>query len=153
RRDALANVLVSLVRSNAELFHDCEGESYAHIRVGMHRETWPLESRGFREWAGHVLHQRCGKAIRAQSLGDAISTLSGSARFEGAERRVWRRVAARDDAYYIDLCDQEWRCLEVKAGSWKILEESPVRFVRRNAMRPLPVPTAGAGIAALWKLV
>ena len=49
----------------------------------------------------------------------------------------------------IDLADDRWRVLEVTAAGWRVLDRSPVPFVRRAGMAPLPEPQRGGSVAEL----
>jgi len=71
-----------------EVFRTPEGESYAHIPVGEHRETWLLRSKGFSRWLGRQFHQSSGKPARTQALQEAIGVLEAKAQFESPEMRV-----------------------------------------------------------------
>ena len=50
------------------------------------------------------------------------------------------RVGGHDGKIYLDLADQDWRVVEIDADGWRVVEDSPVRFIRRKGMRALPVP-------------
>ena len=49
------------VAEAVELFHDAGGMAYATIPIGDHRETWPLPSKGFRQWLARRYHEQHGK--------------------------------------------------------------------------------------------
>jgi len=51
-------------------------------------------------------------------------------------------VANLSNHFYIDLCDKQWRVIEVSEQGWKILDKSPVLFTRKMGMAELPAPTA-----------
>lgn len=138
--------------SEAELFHDPEGEPYATVEVEGHHETWPLKSRGFKNWLRHRYYtaqkeddQESPGAPRAQALNDALAQLEAKCQFEGPEHPVHVRVAEKDGAIYIDLADEEWRAIEVAAGGWRVVSSDapPVKFRRARGMLPLPVPEKG----------
>ena len=83
----------------------------------------------------------------------AIATLSGMARFDGADHDVHIRVAGRDGVIYVDLCDPQWRAVEITSTGWRIINDPPVRFQRRRGMQPLPVPVVGGSIAELRRFI
>ena len=58
-------------------------------------------------------------------------------------------MACAGDRLYIDLCDDEWRVVEVNSSSWRVLDRSPVRFVRPATARRLPAPVAGGSLELL----
>ncbi|MFP3648323.1 hypothetical protein SB822_56770, partial [Paraburkholderia sp. SIMBA_054] len=61
--------------------------------------------------------------------------------------------ALHDDAYWIDLCDEQWRAIRITPAGWEIVNRPPVFFVRSSSMRPLPEPTPGGDFAKLWAIV
>jgi hypothetical protein len=44
-----ADILVALAEE-ADLFHSADRTAYADLMIEDHRETWPIRSRGFRQW-------------------------------------------------------------------------------------------------------
>jgi hypothetical protein len=67
---------------------------------------------------------------------------------------VFLRVAPHGENILIDLCNDWWRVVEVTPNGWRILDESPVAFIRTGSMQSLPVPVQGTGsIDPLWKLL
>src|SRR5262245_60960211 len=40
------------LEAGIDLFHDPDGRGYATVPVDGHRETWALQSAGFRRWLG-----------------------------------------------------------------------------------------------------
>lgn len=154
---SVADELVALVQTTAELLHTAEGDAYAHIQQGegsqRHAETWALYSAGFREWLAATYYRQTGKAAREASLKDAVNALAGIAKHDGAEAVVWLRVAEHDGRHYLDLCDPLWRAIEIGPDGWQVLDHPPVLFRRTQTMRPLPEPVAGGNLDRLWPLV
>src|SRR5262249_61101756 len=69
--------------------------------------------------------------------------LDGKALFVGDEHDVHVRIAEHDGAVYLDLCDEEWRCVEIIRTGWTVRNGAPVRFRRAKGMLALPVPEPG----------
>jgi hypothetical protein len=148
---SIADQLIAMVRENAELFHDTAGEPFATFEQEGHRETWALKSSGFRDWCAYSFYKVQGETPSDRALSDALTALSGVARYEGAEYPVWLRCAVSDRRYYLDMADSTWRVIEIDASGWRIRTDSPVRFRRTRAMRPLPEPTPGGDFCLLWQ--
>ena len=55
-----------------------------------------------------------------------------------------------DKRLYIDLCDSEWRAVEVTADEWRVIKTPPARFIRNHGMKALPDP-AESDIDLLFK--
>jgi hypothetical protein len=141
--------------NEVRLFHTPDGEPYANFQVGKHIESWPLKSRGFRDWLTRRFYETERKAPTAQSLKDALNTLSSRASFDGQACEVHTRIAQFNDALYVDLVDEEWRVVEITAASWATIDakDSPVRFRRTKGMLALPVPQKGTSIQALRRFL
>lgn len=148
-----ADLLVEMASRNCELFHDRDADTYALIEVDGHRECWPVDSKGFREWLAYRFYREHGRAPAETTMNTAISTIEGNAKFGGDERQTHLRVASAGDAVWIDLCDDQWRAVEVTATGWRAVERPPMLFTRSSTMRPLPMPMAGGSIEPLWSIV
>jgi hypothetical protein len=137
-----------------EFFHDRQDRPFVRLEDDGHIEVWPVESAKFRKVLARLFHKKTGSAINRNAIGDAVTTLAGKACFDGAEEPVFLRVAWYGEHILIDLCDDGWRVVEVTPRGWKILDHSPVAFIRTGSMQSLPFPVKGSGsIAPLWKLL
>lgn len=81
-----ATQLVGLASKDVKFFHSPEGEPFADIQCGNHREIWPIKSKAFRHWLAGRFFQNTKSAIGGQSMQDALSVLSSKALFEGEEK-------------------------------------------------------------------
>ena len=150
KRESQATAIVRLaLEARVELWHAPNGDSYITIAVDGHHEHHPLGSRATRDYLTRLYYLDSGKAPNATAMQAAIATLSGTARFDGAEHDVHIRVAGGDGSMYLDLCDPQWRAAEITSTGWRIINDPPARFQRRRGMLPLPVPVAGGSIADL----
>jgi hypothetical protein len=147
-----ASALVAFVEAQVELFHDQNSEVFAQDLIT--RETRRLDSRQFRDWLVANFYQTTGKSPRDQSVREALSTLSGLGRFNGECRAVHVRVGQQDDAYFLDLGEPgQSRVVRIEAGRWEIVSDAPVRFIRPETLRPLPIPLHGGDLNVLWRSV
>ena len=139
-----------------ELFHDPDGEPYATVEVGDHRETHHLKSKGYRSWLRHKYYMEEKKRLeeigkpeesptvpRSQVISDALAQLEAICQFEGPEYDVHVRVAEHEGAIYVDLADERWRAVRIDSSGWRVVSDPPVKFVRAKGMLPLPEPVAG----------
>jgi hypothetical protein len=139
--------------TEAEFFHTSEGDSYATMPVDDHRETHLIKSKGFRRWLVRAYFEKYERPPGAQALQDALGFLEARAQFDGAEREVYVQVAEHADAIYIDLANDHWEAVEIRAGRWQVVSDPPVRFRRPRGMLPLPVPTRGGDVGDLRQFV
>lgn len=135
-------------------FHDPQDRPFVRLEISGHVEVWPMESTKFRKLLAGTFYNRAGKTVNRNALADAIATLAGRACHDSPEDSVFLRVAPHGENILIDLCDADWRVVEVAKDGWRLLDESPVAFIRTGAMRPLPEPIPrGGAIDSLWKLL
>lgn len=138
------------IAEQAELFHTPDDVSYADVQINGHRETWAVNSTGFKRWLKHgYLLYTDGRAPGAEAVNAALGAIDARAYYQGPERDVFIRVAEYEGKTYIDMCDNDWRVIEVDASGWRIIPEPPVRFRRTSGMLPLPEPDASGSIEVL----
>jgi hypothetical protein len=149
-----ATRLVELaLEAGVTLFHTPDGDAYATMAVDGHQETWPLKVRAFRRWLSRLFYASEDKTPGSQAVQDALGVLEGKALFDGAEHPVYTRLAAHDDAIYLDLADEQWRAIAITASGWRVTDAPPVKFRRARGMLPLPVPTRGGTLSDLTPFV
>lgn len=134
-------------------FHDPQFRPLVRLEVNGHEEIWPVNSGHFRNLLASMFYKRARKAINRNALSDGIATLAGRACHDSPEEPVYLRVAPNDQNILIDLCDGQWRVLEVTPDGWSLLTKSPVAFIRTGSIRALPFPTPGGSITPLWDLL
>jgi hypothetical protein len=144
RRSAATKLIELTLAAGVELFHNADQAGYATLPVLSHRETWPLRSTGFRRWLSRAYYLHEEKSASGQAILDALSVLEGKALFDGPELPVHVRVAEHCGRVYLDLCDPEWRVVEVGPDGWRLVAEAPVRFRRTRGMLVLPEPRRGS---------
>jgi energy-coupling factor transporter ATP-binding protein EcfA2 len=149
----IADLLVAIARKESDLFHDADSEPYAHAKVGGHREAYHVRGRSFALWLRQRYHAKYKGSINANSMAEALATITMFAVCEGPEVAVHTRMAEHSGAIYIDLGDKGWRAVKVTAAGWEVVTDPPVRFVRSGSMRPLPIPTRGGSIESLRKFI
>jgi hypothetical protein len=153
-RKSIATRLLELA-NDFSFFHDPQDRGFVRLSIGGHVEVWPLNYAQFRKLLAQAFYKRTDSVANRNALADAISTLEGRALFDSPEEPVFLRVAPHGENILIDLCDPQWRVIEVTPAGWRILNESPVAFIRTPAMRPLPVPAASSkgSLDPLWPLL
>ncbi len=144
RRSASTKLIELTLAARVELFHNADQTGYATFPVLSHKETWPLRSTGFRRWLSRAFYLHEENSASGQAILDALSVLEGKALFDGPELPVHVRVAEHCGRVYLDLCDPEWRVVEVGPGGWRLVAEAPVRFRRTRGMLALPEPRRGS---------
>jgi hypothetical protein len=146
-----ADSLVDLAES-FDLFHDGE-RAYATISVGKHSETLPVRSSAFQGLLRHRYWETEEGAPSAEAISSAMGVLEARARYDGREQPVYLRVANLGDRIIVDLCDAEWRAVEVTASGWSIVATPSVPMRRTPGMRALPAPERGGSLEELRSLL
>jgi hypothetical protein len=144
-----ADVIIRLARTSAQLFHGADGTAFVDVRVGNHRETWPVRSRGFRLWLTREYYKDRQSAPNSDAMQCALNVLEAIARFDGSEEHVSVRIGGMGGKIYIDLGNKDWSAIEIDSDGWRIVAEPPVRFRRSKGMLALPIPRRGGNINVL----
>lgn len=140
-KESNGEVLISLIKEKCELFSNLEGKNYAKFSVGNHKEVYSLDSQEFTDALSHWYYKKTNRGVSKSVLETVMSTLNAIARHDGKNMPVYLRTAQLEGAIYIDLCDKDWRCVEVTRDGICVLDESPILFTRTNNMKPLPIPS------------
>jgi hypothetical protein len=149
-RQNKATHLVALVeRAGVELFQDPDDTEFVAVEVNSHRETWPLDSRGFRTWLAQQAYSADRTTPGRQALDDAVDVLAGKVRATGVTRNIAVRVAGEGEKIFLDLADDEWRAVEIDANGWRVVSRPPVYFRRSRGMLALPEPVRGGSVDEL----
>lgn len=144
------DLILGLAKRSCEFFHTPDMTAYAEVRVGNHREFWPIQSRSFRLYVERLFHKETGGSPSTNARSEALSTLEALARFDGEEHSVHRRVAQDGNRIVIDLGTANWSVVAVSNEGWEIMPESPVRFHRGKDQLSLPVPVKDGKIDQLF---
>ena len=145
RRDSVATQLVRLtVETGVSLFRATDDVAYGSVPMAegkkKRRENHKLRSSSFASWLRRSYYVAAGKTANANAVSDAIGALEGFALYGSPIESIYLRVAKREAKHYLDLCDPNWRVVEIDAAGWRILDTPPVRFRRPRGMLPLPEP-------------
>ena len=141
RADAIRSVRNRAEQERLEFFHDPLRYAYATVPVRGHRETWAIRSRDFHLWVKQALFDALGIAPNSL-VKECIEEFETRAICGGPQFQVFVRVGKSGGAVYIDLVNDLWQVIEV-TESWRILDDSPVKFRRAMGMKSLPYPAEG----------
>jgi hypothetical protein len=135
-----ADYLVEIALKSCELFHSTKRDGFACIEIDGHPETHRIGSEDFALWLTQRYFNATSEAPSETALKAAIATLKANALFRGSKRPVYKRVANLGDHIVIDLGDDRWRLVRIDKHDCKVLDRSPVHFVRSDDTLPLPDP-------------
>lgn len=144
------------IGSKCELF-SFEKSNYARINNGNHSEVHEIGSREFKDYLSVAFRHTYGKrTVSKFVLDQATQNLIADASYSGREERVFLRVADHNGRIYVDLCDAEWRVVEIDPSipnGWQVITHSPVNFIRKDHMHPLPLPEPGSDISEFRQII
>ena len=151
---SLANKVIELIINDCELVHNRQKEPFAIICKNGIRQVYNVKSKSFSDWIASTYYASKKSALSDASLKTTISTLSGKAVFGGRMVDIHTRIAATEDGYWLDLCNDKWEAVLVNKNGWSIVSGKTVPlFSRSNSMQAIPMPLKGGSIDGLWDLV
>lgn len=128
------------------------GTLYARFPMQGHYKIAGLRSDEFKAWiTGKNLHAR----KREANPGDVYSALQlmEALAWERPKKKTFVRWARVDGKIYLDLCDEEYRSVEIDEDGWRVVENAPAWFIRTSSMKPLPEPLPGGCLTQLREVV
>ena len=108
RNPTKADILIQLA-ADVDLFHAPNGTGYADIEINGHRETWPIRSKGFKQWLDRRFFEATEGAPSSEARQSALDVFEARAHFDATQMDVHIRVAGHDGKLYLDLADDGWR--------------------------------------------
>jgi putative DNA primase/helicase len=122
-----------------ELWRDDADRAFATFPVDRHCEHALIRSSRFRHWLILKYLDDNRTAPSKTAMDEALSVIEALAS-RGKQYDAFFRVAEHQGRIYWDKCDDEWRAFECTKNGWNVVEEVPVKFIRREGMLPLPDP-------------
>jgi putative DNA primase/helicase len=148
-RPTQRDVLIKLAEGwDLELRHDPDRTAYATFAINSHREHWPIRSREFSLHISTEFLDATDKIIGAQALQDCVRTFEAHA-LKGPQYETFVRVGRSGKKFYLDLCDAQWRAVEITTNGWAIVDKPEAKLLRSTGMRSLPEPEPGGIIESL----
>lgn len=121
--------------SEADFFTNELEEAFAAVEINGHTELWKVKSRNFKMWLTKKYYDETGKAPMSDAMNQSMNVMEMKAMFEGKEHRLNIRVAEKNDKYYYDLVDKDWRVVEITSEGCNILADPPILFTRNKNMK------------------
>ena len=154
------DLALSLVKERTKFFCSREGESYAKVKIEKekdknssknesHIEIMQIRSKEFKRFISSLYYKATNKVLYPQVVDNVIFTLDSITAIEADEEEIFYRVAYKNGNIYIDLADEKWRVVEITPEGWRILDKSPVNFIRYANTLSLPEPKESGNINRL----
>lgn len=149
--DRLVGLVTAGIRKNEmELFRDADDLYLATLKLVY--QNFLLDSAKTHEILNHLFFSHFKKGLTETALKNALATLKAIARFNGRDKKVYRRVARpNDDSLIIDLGTDDWSVIRIASGGWRHKKHSAVPFTRyeRQAALPIPAPSEEGTVEVL----
>ena len=129
-------------------------DAYVRMAIGDHHEVWKVDAKSpkVREILTHRFLMQKDRAPSREALNTVIDTVLAKCG-AGPKVDVHVRFARSRDRIFLDMCDDQWRAIEVTQDGWRVMDNPPVLFRRGAGARPLPVPAKGGTLAPLRPLL
>lgn len=142
--------LTRLLRISEQAKYICTPDKrlYARVPLHGHYEIVPISEQGsgFKRWLVYTYKQQFGIAPNAESVSLVMSGVVADAEYAGEKTDVYTRIAEKNGCVYLDLADDQWRCIEISKDGYRVISCPPVYFIRSNGMLPLPMPRPGGSL-------
>ena len=125
---------------------------YIRFDLDNKRVTLELDGRDFKDRLIGMYHAENDAMVSDYAIGKVKQILRAKALAENSLEDVHVRIAGKNGKIYIDLVDADWRVVEIDCNGWRILDRSPVPFIRTGNMLTLPDPDPNAQIQDINEL-
>lgn len=153
-KESHADILLKLIDDFEYFKSGPANDAYVRMVIGDHKEVWKVDPKApkVREVLTHRFLMEKDRAPSREALNQVIDTVLAKCG-AGPKVDISVRFARSSNAIYLDMCDEQWRAIEITASGWRVVQDPPVLFRRGVGARPLPVPTRGGSLDALRPLV
>lgn len=149
-----ATVLVELVKgSPLYVSMDCPTDGYIEIQRGGYKETMLIKGSAFSNYLTSQYFWTSGKAVSCEAVKTATSTINANAIEQGKRVKTAVRIAKHGDKIYLDFGRRDWKLVEVDSSGWRIVDSSPVKFIRPASLKELPLPENGGNLNEFKELL
>lgn len=149
-KESQSDILIRL-GEQAKFLCDEQEKPYAAVEIGGHTELLDMGKERFKDFLTREFFLETGKAPSLEAMNQALGTLKALAKFGGKKRRLKKRVAEWKGTIYYDLADKRWRSVRIAPDGCRILEKSPLLFLRNNNMKAQVEPDLANGDVMLLK--
>lgn len=142
--------LIDLAYATTEEFFKCDLGMAATINIHGIQKNILLEDLMFSRWLVNQYYSLFQDSPKSSAVKDSINTILSIEEFENHNyREVFIRIAYHEEKVYIDLTNEASEVVEISKEGWNIIQNPPVKFIRTDTMRPLPVPKRNGDISKI----
>ena len=146
-------IIRMLLNGGAEFFHATDGHPFVSLSINGHPETLWIGLPEFRDWLARLFYCEVNAVPSSSTLNQAISVLTGIAKFASPQRSIFVRVGGYHENVYVDLANEGRQAVEINSDGWRIISDPPVKFRRPRGMLELPQPLTNGSLNPLRALL
>lgn len=150
--DKQADTIIKLTESFQYFINELE-EPFAAVKKENHWEVLDMKSQKFKLYLTKLFFDNQRSAPGAEGLNQALKVLEMKAIFSDSEHKLQRRIAENQGSYYYDLCDTEWRVVQVSVDGCRLESHPPILFTRNKNMEQQVEPDLSVDSTKLIPLV
>lgn len=125
---------------------------FARFPVNGHFEIDGLNSKRFKAWLTNKFFKARLQEPKNADIEGALLLLQSEA-WDQPKRKTFVRLARVDGKIYLDMCDDDYRVIEIDSRSWRIVHNPDVWFMRSQSMKSLPEPKQGGSLLDLKEFI
>lgn len=147
--------VINLVeKQNAVLFHDTLNDPYVAVETKGHKEIWRIDSESFSTWINHLFYTRTRKALRKESVSQAVTILKAKAQYDSRDAiELGVRVNEKDGAIWYDLSNPDWQAVKITTDGWSVEDDTPILFKRYRHQKAQCLPQHNGDIRRILKYI
>lgn len=125
-----------------ELFHTEDLEPYATVERDGHHETYAVGGRDLNRYLRWLFFKVTDRHLSKDDADILMERMEPRALFEGQTRALATRIVqTTPDEIWLDLGEPKTRrAVRIWPQGWIIVDDPPIKFVRKRGMLPIPAP-------------
>lgn len=153
-KESQADILLKMTEDFEYFKSGAANDAFVRVPIGDHREVWKVDAKSpkVREILTHRFLTQRDRAPSREALNTVIDTVVARCGM-GPKVDVNVRFARSRNVIFLDMCDDQWRAIEVTKDGWRVVQDPPVLFKRGAGAQPLPVPVTGGTLDPLRGLI
>ncbi|MDB6135010.1 MAG: hypothetical protein JWM59_3253 [Verrucomicrobiales bacterium] len=152
--------LLAKICAEAELWHDQAGRAFAtlpHQGVALNAR---VEGEFFKDWLRVRYNAETGDGPPPgrEALQSIVERAASTARLEAPQLESHFRIGydPGTDACWLDPGRRDWRMVRYAADGWRVMDRTPLKFLRAEGDCALPLPALNPalnGLQPLWEIL
>ncbi|MBT2663852.1 hypothetical protein [Bacillus sp. ISL-45] len=150
----VSQAIIEIAQQHATFFITENEEVFASVKIDGNYEHFAVNSDKFKKLIRMHYYQLFNKPIGKTPLSEAIETIVAIQEFNFRDfQETFIRVGKHKSTIYLDLGTPDREIVEVDNQSWRVIQNTTLKFVRPNTYRSLPIPVKGGSIKYLDKFI